>query len=74
MDLVQQIVKRRIVGRVKINIETNRRVDRFLEVLVGTELYGHTKEDVAEELLRKSMEEFIVSGKLGKLKRHKLQA
>ena len=51
----------------KLEIEASPRVIKILEAMVKTELYGHTKEEVAEELVRRGIEKILMDGTYEKL-------
>ena len=64
------------MGRAKSSVKTERiaitaskRVVNFLDKLIATELYGRSRAEVVDNLIRRSMEEFITSEKLEKLNR-----
>ena len=56
------------MAEIRLDIESNKKLNKFLAVLVETGIYGETREEVAYQLLRESMESFIVTGKIDKLK------
>ncbi|MBN1599034.1 MAG: hypothetical protein JW894_12135 [Bacteroidales bacterium] len=51
----------------KVTMTTNPRVISFLEKLIETGMFGRTKSEVAEQLIRRSMEDFLMSDKIEKL-------
>ena len=55
------------VETVKIGITTSKKVARFLDVLIETELFGRSRAEVAEQLIRRTMEKFITKDKIQKL-------
>ena len=57
------------IESVKFQITTTPRVTQFLDLLIETEAYGITRSAVAENLIRESMREFLLTDKLDKLKK-----
>lgn len=55
------------IDSVKVTITTSPRVIDFLEALLKTEVYGTTVSEVAEQLIKRAMEESLISGKIHKL-------
>jgi hypothetical protein len=52
---------------IKIGITTSKKVAAFLDKLIETELYGRSRAEVAEQLIKGAMKEFLLSGDLEKL-------
>ena len=52
---------------VKIGITTSKRVAIFLDNLIKTEIYGRSRAEVAEQLIKRSMENFLMTDKINKL-------
>lgn len=50
-----------------ITITTGKKIGRYLDRLVKTELYGRTKSEVAEQLIRSSVIDLIMTDKINKL-------
>lgn len=55
------------VETVKIGITTSRRVAIFLDRLIQTEIFGRSRAEVAEQLIKRSMEDFLMTDKIEKL-------
>ena len=55
------------MNKKKITIEVTPRVEKFLEKLTSTEVYGQTVEETAEILIRLNMEDALVNDRLEKL-------
>ncbi len=52
---------------VKIGITTSKRVAKFLDNLIKTEIYGRSRAEVAEQLIKRLMEDFLMADKIEKL-------
>jgi tartrate dehydratase beta subunit/fumarate hydratase class I family protein len=52
---------------VKLGITTSKRVADFLDQLVKTEIFGRSKAEVAEQLIKRAMEDFLMNDKIEKL-------
>lgn len=48
----------------KLTIATTPKVIRYLQILVSRELHGKTETEVAEELIRYSIQQMIQNGRL----------
>lgn len=57
------------VKSIKFSITTAERVGEFLDRLVETQMYGKSRAEVAENLIRRSMEDFLMENRLEKLDR-----
>jgi hypothetical protein len=55
------------IQSVKIGITTTQRVALFLDNLIATEIFGKSRAEVAEQLIKRSMEEFLMTDRIDKL-------
>ena len=55
------------IETVKVSITTSNRVVQFLDRLIKTEIYGRSRAEVAEQLIKRSMENYLMTDKIEKL-------